>query len=90
MTRVKICGVTTAGDARQAALLGADVLGLNFVPASPRRLDSSMAARIVEAVPTGVSLTGVFADFGDPVALEDFALSLGLHAVQLHGSETPD
>ena len=26
----------------------------------------------------------------DPTNLEDFALSLGLHAVQLHGNETPD
>ena len=33
---------------------------------------------------------GVFVNHPDPQSLEDFALSLGLHAVQLHGNETPD
>ena len=36
--RVKICGVTTEVDARQAALLGADAIGLNFHDGSPRRV----------------------------------------------------
>ena len=32
----------------------------------------------------------MFVNHPDPQNLEDFALSLGLHAVQLHGNETPD
>src|SRR5690242_1703435 len=38
--RVKICGVTNEADARQAALLGADAVGLNFYHGSPRCIDS--------------------------------------------------
>ena len=34
--RVKICGVTTTSDALLAVRLGADYLGLNFHPPSPR------------------------------------------------------
>ena len=41
-------------------------------------------------MPAFVSLIGVFVNHPDPQGLEDLALSLGLHAVQLHGSETPD
>jgi phosphoribosylanthranilate isomerase len=87
---VKICGVTDPDDARNAALLGADAIGLNFYERSPRCIDASRAARIIEAVPTFVSTVGVFVNHPDPQGLEDLALSLGLHAVQLHGNETPD
>ena len=37
---VKICGVTRALDAVTAVRLGAGAIGLNFVPASPRRIDA--------------------------------------------------
>ena len=40
---VKICGVRTPEDARAAVDAGADLLGLNFVPSSPRYLDSTAA-----------------------------------------------
>jgi phosphoribosylanthranilate isomerase len=35
-------------------------------------------------------VVGVFVNHPDPQSLEDFAASLGLHAVQLHGNESPD
>lgn len=90
MTRVKICGVTEFEDARDAALLGADAIGLNFYPSSPRCVDPSKAANIIEKLPPFVTAVGVFVNHPDPQNLEDFALSIGLHAVQLHGNETPD
>ena len=90
MTRVKICGITDADDARNAALLGTDAIGLNFYERSPRYIDVSRASRIIEALPAFVSVVGVFVNHPDPQGLEDLALSLGLHAVQLHGNETPD
>jgi phosphoribosylanthranilate isomerase len=37
-----------------------------------------------------VTIVGVFVNHPDPQNLEDFAVSIGLHAVQLHGNETPD
>jgi phosphoribosylanthranilate isomerase len=90
VTRIKICGITEFEDARDAVLLGADAVGLNFYPSSPRCVDASRAASIIERLPPLVSVVGIFVNHPDPQNLEDFALSLGLHAVQLHGNETPD
>lgn len=90
MTRVKICGITGFEDARDAVLLGASAIGLNFYPGSPRYIEASHAAKIIEKLPPFVTVVGVFVNHPDPQNVEDFAVSLGLHAVQLHGSETPD
>lgn len=89
MTRVKICGVTSAEDARDAALLGADAVGLNFHPASPRFVSPERAMRIIDTLPPFVSAVGVFVNYESPEALEDFAASIRLDAVQLHGDESP-
>src|SRR5687767_11744919 len=48
MYRVKICGITTPGDALLAAEAGADAIGLNFCQQSPRYIDADRAAEIVE------------------------------------------
>ena len=90
MTRVKICGITDPDDAKNAALLGADAIGLNFYERSPRFIDGTVASRIIEALPAFIPVIGVFVNHPNPQGLEDLALSLGLHAVQLHGNETPD
>ena len=90
MTRVKICGITDPDDAKNAALLGADAIGLNFYERSPRFIDGTVASRIMEALPAFIPVIGVFVNHPNPQGLEDLALSLGLHAVQLHGNETPD
>jgi phosphoribosylanthranilate isomerase len=90
VTRVKICGITDCEDARDAVLLGADAIGLNFYRNSPRYVEPSKAAQIIDKVPAFVNIVGVFVNHPDPQSLEDFALSLGLHTVQLHGNETPD
>lgn len=61
-TRVKICGVTTPTDARAAADAGADAVGVNFHPPSPRSVGHLMAAEIVAALPPFVAAVGVFVD----------------------------
>jgi len=90
MTRVKICGIREFEEARDAALLGAHAIGLNFYPSSPRYIEAAQAAKIIEKLPPFVTVVGIFVNHPDPQNLEDFALSIGLHAVQLHGNETPD
>ena len=86
MTRVKICGVTSVADARLAVDAGADAVGLNFYPGSPRRISADTAAAISAAVPRGVCRVGVFVD----AARADIARlveAIGLDAVQFHGDE---
>ena len=61
MFHVKICGITTAVDALAVAAAGADAVGLNFVPGSPRCLDRDRARAVAAAVPSGVLRVGVFA-----------------------------
>ena len=83
--RVKVCGVTSAGDAEAAVSAGAGLLGLIMVPGTPRAVTRSQAARIAEAA-GGAGLVGVFRDEKVmEVALA--ARELGLGAVQLHGEE---
>jgi phosphoribosylanthranilate isomerase len=81
---VKICGVTTPADARLAAEAGADAVGFNFVPGSPRRIDVDVAREAVAALPPGVLAVGVFA--GMPARdILAVARATGLGAIQLHG-----
>ena len=82
--RIKICGVTTPADAALAAAAGADAVGLNFVPGSPRAIDPVRAREARAILPPGVLAVGVFA--GMP-AREMLAVArlVGLDAIQLHG-----
>ncbi|WP_374765152.1 phosphoribosylanthranilate isomerase [Yunchengibacter salinarum] len=86
--RVKICGITRAGDARLAASLGADFLGfIHFAP-SPRHLDLAAARALAPSLPTGPERVGVFVDAPyDTIA--SMVDALDLDWVQLHGSESP-
>ncbi len=84
---VKICGVRTPEDARAAVDAGADLLGLNFHPPSPRCLDADEARRIADAVP-GTPLVGVFVDLPRERVAE-LVEAVGLAMLQFHGDETP-
>ena len=86
--KVKICGVCTVEDARASVAAGADFLGLNFHPASPRVVGVERAAEIAAAVP-GTPLVGVFVDAARE-RVEALAARLGLAALQFHGEEEPD
>jgi indole-3-glycerol phosphate synthase/phosphoribosylanthranilate isomerase len=84
--RVKVCGLTDAGQARAAWRAGASLGGVIFAPASPRRVDEGTAAAIAAASP--LPLVGVFAGDDNP-RIAALARRLALHAVQLHGDESP-
>ena len=60
--RVKICGITTPADALLAAQAGADAIGLNFHPPSPRAVSFETAARIRSVLPPFIAAVGVFVD----------------------------
>ena len=60
--RVKICGVTTPEEARAIALLGADALGLNFHPSSPRCVTTEVAEAMIGLLPPFVESVGIVVD----------------------------
>lgn len=86
--RIKICGVTTPEDARFAAEAGADAVGLNFFPKSPRFLTPMQAAAIVRALPAFTAPIGVFV--GMPLRqVAAIAFQLGLRGVQTYDELPP-
>jgi phosphoribosylanthranilate isomerase len=88
--RVKICGVTNVEDALQAAALGADAVGLNFHPGSPRCIDLATAGAIVRELPLFTRTVGVFVN-KSTMEITDFFAPLGLHrriyTIQWHGDD---
>lgn len=50
MTRIKVCGITTLEDALVAAGAGADMLGFNFYPKSPRYIAPEAARALTDAL----------------------------------------
>jgi phosphoribosylanthranilate isomerase len=87
--RIKVCGLTRPDEALACARAGADWIGLNFHPASPRRVDPGAAAEIVAALPPEVEAVGLFVDH-PPGEVAALAARLGLRTVQLHGQEPPE
>lgn len=87
--KVKICGITRLKDARDACDLGADILGFNFVPGSPRYMNPYAARAIISELPPFVTTMGIFAD-EELSVLNDMGQFLNLDALQLHGSEDAD
>lgn len=88
-TRVKICGITRPADARLAAQLGTDALGLVFYAGSPRGLDLQQARAIRAAVPAFVSLVGLFVN-PERNQVQDVLAHLRLDCLQFHGDEPPE
>ncbi len=85
--QVKICGITSPEDARRVAEAGADAIGLNFYPRSPRCVDLPTARSIRDVLPQGVVVVGVFVH-ADDEQIRALAESVGLDWVQLHGDES--
>lgn len=90
MTKIKICGITNLEDALAAAEAGADALGFNFYPKSPRYIEPSEAQKIIERLPPFIAAIGVFVNEPEPLRVGELASQLKLNAIQLHGDESPD
>jgi phosphoribosylanthranilate isomerase len=88
MVRVKICGITNSADALAAIEAGANLLGFNFYPKSPRCLTEAEAKKIRPLLPKSVEAVGIFvnAPAADVAAL---CRLVKLDGAQLHGDETP-
>ncbi|MEX0641511.1 MAG: phosphoribosylanthranilate isomerase, partial [Pirellulales bacterium] len=88
MFTIKICGITSAADARLAVDAGADAIGINFYAASPRFVPPEQALHIAAAA-TGVVRVGVFVNADAETVCGVFD-GVSLDAIQLHGDEPPE
>lgn len=86
--RVKVCGLIHPDDAKLAADEGVDLVGLNFVPGTPRCLDLKRAEAISLAA-EGVERVAIFRDATWP-EVERVIRRIEVERVQLHGDEEPE
>lgn len=87
--KVKICGITNYEDAIAAVEMGADMLGFNFYPESPRYVSPEKTREILSKIPGFVQVAGVFVNS----SLDDIAGVIDqcqINWVQLHGEEDPE
>jgi len=86
MFRIKMCGVTSPGDAVLAVEAGADAVGINFFRGSIRYVPPLSAAPIVEAVRGRATAVAVFVNEA-PETIAEICGKLGIGVVQLSGHE---
>ncbi|MBN2241843.1 MAG: phosphoribosylanthranilate isomerase [Acidobacteria bacterium] len=87
--KVKVCGITSYEDAALALDAGADALGFNFFPPSPRYIDPGDARAILRRLPPFAVTVGLFVNVPEPDALLRTAGAAGVEVLQLHGDEDP-
>lgn len=96
MVKVKVCGITSLRDAEKAVEFGADALGFNFYPPSPRCLAPEKARAILQELPPGPCKVGVFVN--EPKQRVQEIISYGQLAdghqaytgLQFHGEESAE
>lgn len=88
--RIKICGIQTQEEALAAVEAGADLIGLNFIPESPRCVDLKRAEAICAAVSDSpVERVALFrgASWDE---IDHVIQRAEFERVQFHGDETED
>ena len=88
-TRVKICGLTTIDDIVNAVTSGADALGFNMFPASPRFVPEGQLSKLSKSVPPFISKVGLFVN-ADTSKVEALAAKAKFDLLQFHGDESDD
>ena len=96
MVKVKVCGITNLKDAQKALEYGADALGFNFYPPSPRYIAPEQARAVLRELPAGVCNVALFVN--EPIAKVHATLSCGqvterrqaFTGLQFHGEESAE
>jgi phosphoribosylanthranilate isomerase len=88
--KLKVCGITSIEDARAAIECGAQYLGFNFYPKSPRYISPESVRAIIEQLPDEIISVGVFVNESAPEDVVDILAASGARMAQLHGDESPD
>jgi phosphoribosylanthranilate isomerase len=86
--RIKICGLTRLEDARLAAHLEVDAIGVVLWAGSPRAVSLAVARELCQALPAFTQRVGIFVT---PAVdeVESAVRTVGLGAIQLHGVPDP-
>ncbi|MEP0804888.1 MAG: phosphoribosylanthranilate isomerase [Chloroflexota bacterium] len=89
MIKIKICGIKTLEDALAAIEAGADLIGFNFYPKSPRCVDVGQCRDIMSVLRKygHIVYVGVFVN----ASAEEIRATMetcGLNLAQLHGDES--
>jgi len=88
MTQVKICGLSTPETMEASIAAGADFIGLNFYPPSPRYVSLDQAAALAKLARGRVKIVALVVD-ADDALLQEIVARVDPDFVQAHGSESP-
>lgn len=87
--RIKVCGMTSAGQVLQLDDMGVEFAGFIFYPKSPRYVYKFMSRPEIKKIKgRGINKVGVFVNAPVEEVLQAVD-DCGLYLVQLHGDETP-
>ena len=86
--QVKICGINSPAAADAALRAGADFVGLNFFPKSPRAVGVEAGASLAAQMRGRLKLAAVLVDADDEL-LARIAAEVKPDYFQLHGQESP-
>ncbi len=86
--KIKVCGFTQAGNAREASLLGIDAVGLVFYDKSPRYVEVKTALEIVNTLPPFINRVGLFVNANSSF-IDEVLCEVPLDTLQFHGDESP-
>jgi phosphoribosylanthranilate isomerase len=86
-TRIKICGFTREEDVDAAVSAGADAIGLNLYPKSPRYVSVARAAKLARRLPPYITPVLLFVNATATEIIAACAMIAGA-TVQFHGDES--
>lgn len=85
--KLKVCGITSYEDACTSIDVGAEYLGFNFYPPSPRYISPDAARDIILKLPDETISVGVFVNEPTPEHVVEKMLISCVNVAQLHGDE---
>lgn len=85
---VKICGLSTPETVEGSIAAGADYIGLNFYPTSPRYVTLERAAELAAIARGRVKIVALVVDAPDSL-LQDIMAKVDPDFIQAHGAEDP-
>ena len=86
-TRIKMCGFTREQDVDAAVLAGADAIGLNLYPKSPRHVSVARAAELARRLPPYITPVLLFVNAPTSEVIAACSMIAGA-SVQFHGDES--